>query len=221
MSALPVALLLLADGRLPAGGHVHSGGVEQAVDTGRITDLASLGAWLVERTATLGAVEATLAAAAVLHGEDPDRLVAEADARNPVPALRDAARARGRALVRVAEGAFGPLDVPARSRDPGLPLAVATGVVVAALGHGPREAAVLVLHGGVAEPAQAAVRRLGLDPVGITRVLARLGPTIDATAEVAAACATMPSTAWPAPATPAFDLAAVTHAARDDRYFAT
>lgn len=34
------ALLVLADGRFPAGGHAHSGGAEAAVRAGRITDAA-------------------------------------------------------------------------------------------------------------------------------------------------------------------------------------
>ncbi|MDF3148653.1 urease accessory protein UreF, partial [Streptomyces sp. T21Q-yed] len=36
------ALLVLADGRFPAGGHAHSGGAEAAVKAGRITGAASL-----------------------------------------------------------------------------------------------------------------------------------------------------------------------------------
>jgi urease accessory protein UreF len=37
------ALLLLADGRLPSGSHVHSGGIEAAVTDGRVHDHGSLG----------------------------------------------------------------------------------------------------------------------------------------------------------------------------------
>ncbi len=55
-------LLLLADGRLPTGGHVHSGGVEEAVNDGRIRDVASLRDYLVGRLATSGRVDAGLAA---------------------------------------------------------------------------------------------------------------------------------------------------------------
>ena len=48
------ALLTLADSRLPAGGHAHSGGVEQAVAAGLVTDAASLEAFLRRRLATAG-----------------------------------------------------------------------------------------------------------------------------------------------------------------------
>ncbi|NEB86732.1 urease accessory protein UreF, partial [Streptomyces anulatus] len=36
------ALLVLADGRFPAGGHAHSGGAEPAVAGGRVRDADSL-----------------------------------------------------------------------------------------------------------------------------------------------------------------------------------
>jgi hypothetical protein len=39
------ALLVLADGRFPAGGHAHSGGAEEAVKAGRITGAESLEGW--------------------------------------------------------------------------------------------------------------------------------------------------------------------------------
>lgn len=58
------ALLLLADGRLPAGGHAHSGGVEAAVSAGRVHDLTTLGSFLRGRLATTGLVNAAFAAAA-------------------------------------------------------------------------------------------------------------------------------------------------------------
>ncbi|WP_433124461.1 urease accessory protein UreF [Micromonospora sp. CA-240977] len=60
----PSLLLLLADGRFPAGAHAHSGGLEAAVAAGRVRDLASLEAFLVGRLATAGLVGAAFAAAA-------------------------------------------------------------------------------------------------------------------------------------------------------------
>jgi len=61
---MTAALLTLADSRLPAGGHAHSGGVEQAVAAGLVHDPASLAAFLLRRLQTSGAVAAGLAAVA-------------------------------------------------------------------------------------------------------------------------------------------------------------
>ncbi|MEV7988668.1 urease accessory UreF family protein [Micromonospora sp. NPDC085948] len=62
--ATPSLLLLVADGRFPAGAHAHSGGLEAAVAAGRVTDLATLEAFLAGRLATAGLVGAAFAAAA-------------------------------------------------------------------------------------------------------------------------------------------------------------
>src|SRR3546814_1292871 len=51
------ALLLLADGRLPAGGYAHSGGLEPTVHTQGLTDAAGLERFLEGRAATAGLVE--------------------------------------------------------------------------------------------------------------------------------------------------------------------
>ncbi len=48
-------LLTLADSRLPTGGHVHSGGVEEAVTSGLLTDVATV----LERANTHGATTVT------------------------------------------------------------------------------------------------------------------------------------------------------------------
>ncbi|MFC4059467.1 urease accessory protein UreF [Planomonospora corallina] len=64
---LNAALLLLADSRLPAGGHGHSGGAEQAVTDGTVRDLPTLEAFLRGRLATAGLTAACLAAAACAH----------------------------------------------------------------------------------------------------------------------------------------------------------
>jgi urease accessory protein len=95
-------LLTLADSRLPTAGHAHSGGVEEAVTSGLVVDLATLGAYLRRRIRTHGLVTASVAAA--LHAATPtigdaDR---ETDARTPAPAARQALRAQGRGLARLA-----------------------------------------------------------------------------------------------------------------------
>jgi urease accessory protein len=79
-------LLLLADGRFPAGGHAHSGGIEAAVMAGRVTGADTLEAFLAGRLATAGRVAAGLAAAAAAGVHDLERLDAEAAARMPSPA---------------------------------------------------------------------------------------------------------------------------------------
>ena len=90
-------LLTLADSRLPTGGHVHSGGVEEAVTSGLVVDLVTLRAYLRRRIRTHGLVTASLATAVqagLLAISDADR---ETHARTPAPAARQASRTQGRA----------------------------------------------------------------------------------------------------------------------------
>ena len=51
------ALLLLADGRFPSGGHAHSGGAEPSVGVGDISDLVSLRQFVRGRLGTTGHVD--------------------------------------------------------------------------------------------------------------------------------------------------------------------
>ncbi|MCZ4125237.1 urease accessory protein UreF, partial [Streptomyces sp. H39-S7] len=53
-TAARAALLMLADGRFPAGGHAHSGGGEAAVTAGLIHDPATLAAFCRGRLHTTG-----------------------------------------------------------------------------------------------------------------------------------------------------------------------
>src|SRR4051812_23599263 len=180
------ALLLLADGRLPSGGHAHSGGLEAQVAAGRVRDVDGLAAFLRGRLATAGLVCAAFAAAACARTAEWPDLDAGLDARTPSPALRKASRAQGRALVRAGR-AMWPLTAiprepatsyaPAIPRDPHQPIAL--GALAAAAGLSPAEAAVASAHGTVTGPASAAVRLLGLDPYAVHGVLAGLAPACD------------------------------------------
>lgn len=109
------ALLVLADGRFPAGGHAHSGGAEAAVHAGRITGAASLEEFCRGRLHTAGLVAAALAASAAL-GVDPAALDVAADARTPSPALRAAARRLGRQLLRAVRAAWPGAELDALGR---------------------------------------------------------------------------------------------------------
>ena len=57
-------LFLLADSRLPSGGHGHSGGVEALVDRGLVRSVDDLALFLDGRIRTGGRVVAAAAAAA-------------------------------------------------------------------------------------------------------------------------------------------------------------
>ena len=208
---MTAALLTLADSRLPAGGHTHSGGVEQAIAAGVVHDPGSLATFLRRRLVTAGAVAAGLAAAACA-GEDLAVLDAEADARTPSPALRAASRQQGRGLVRVGRRAWpsGAWDaLPAQPHHP-----VALGVAAAAGGLTPRDAAQAAAYLSVSGPATAAQRLLAMDPLTVAAVTARLAPEIDAVADSA-------TDELPAATDPLLDLLAEVHVARTDRYFAS
>jgi urease accessory protein len=214
---MTAALLTLADSRLPAGGHAHSGGIEQAVAAGVVTDPRSLETFLRRRLATSGAVAAGLAAAGCTAAGDPrrlDGLDAEADARTPSPALRTASRQQGRGLVRVGRRAWpSPLwkALPALPHHP-----LALGVAAAAGGLPARDAASAAAYLSVSGPATAAQRLLAMDPLTVAAVTARLAPDIDAVAAAATGAAQLP-----APTDPLLDLLAEVHAARKDRFFAS
>src|SRR4051794_36604326 len=56
-------LLLVADGRFPAGGYAHSSGLEQSVERGRVHDEDSMRAFLAGNLATSARTAACFAAA--------------------------------------------------------------------------------------------------------------------------------------------------------------
>ncbi|MEV4746761.1 urease accessory UreF family protein [Streptosporangium sp. NPDC049248] len=228
------ALLLLADSRLPAGGHGHSGGAEEAVRIGAIRDLAGLAAFLRGRLATAGLVTAALAAAACDLGASPaaatgrsewTRLDAEADARISSPAQREASRTQGRLLLRTSRRIWPSpvLDTLAGALPQGAHHPLALGAVAAVAGCSPAEAALAAAYTSVTGPATAAVRLLGLDPVAVHRLLADLAPAVER------AAATVPTggearweacwEALPAHASPALDLLAEHHIRADMRLF--
>jgi urease accessory protein len=213
---MTASLLTLADSRLPAGGHAHSGGVEQAIAAGVVTDVGSLATFLRRRLTTSGAVAAGLAAAVCQAAGDPEVLAAldgEADARTPSPALRAASRQQGRGLVRVGRQAW---PSPAWDALPGRPHhPIALGVAAAAGGLTPQDAASAAAYLSVSGPATAAQRLLAMDPLTVAAVTARLSPAVD---EVAAAAV---AAGLPAATDPLLDLLAEVHAARKDRLFAS
>ncbi|MFE9438922.1 urease accessory protein UreF [Streptomyces sp. NPDC006602] len=220
------ALLVLADGRFPAGGHAHSGGAEAAVKAGRVTGGESLESFCRGRLHTAGRVSASLAAAAVL-GVNPVELDAAADARTPSPALRVAARKLGRQLMRAARAAWpsGELDALAREFPKGAHQPVVLGVAGRAAGLGALDAAYCAAYESVSGPASATVRLLSLDPFDATAVLARLAPELDRVADQAVEAARKVVDegvdALPAASAPLLEISAEVHAAWAVRLFAS
>jgi urease accessory protein len=177
-------LLTLADSRLPTGGHVHSGGVEEAVTSGLVVDLTTLRAYLRRRIRAHGLVTASLAAAVhvgSLSIPDADR---ETDARTPAPAARQASRAQGRGLVRLARRVWPDDDWHALGTTPHL--AVAAGAVGAASGLNPEQTALSVVYTTMTGSATAAQRLLALDPADVAALTFELAPLCEATAAEAA-----------------------------------
>ena len=209
-------LLVLADGRLPSGGHAHSSGLETAVASGRVRDVEDVDGFLRGRLATSGLVAAVFAAACCARTEKWSSLDHGLDARTPSPALRKASRAQGRALMRAGRAMWPVRDV---GRDPHHPIAL--GALAAAAGLGPAEAAVAAAHGTVTGPASAAVRLLGLDPYAVHALLARLAPECDRIAADAASRINDPVDDLPAAGAPLLDIGAELHATWEVRLFAS
>ncbi|GAA2462789.1 urease accessory protein UreF [Streptomyces macrosporus] len=220
------ALLILADGRFPAGGHAHSGGMEAAVASGGVHDAAGLEAFCRGRLHTAGLTAAGLAAAAAT-GYDPLALDEAADIRTPMPTLRRIARRLGRQMMRAARATWpsADLDHLVHHRPQGAHQPVVLGVAARAAKLTPLDAAHAAVYESVGGPATAAVRLLSLDPLEATAVLARLADDLDTVADAAAAIAERVTvegvTVLPAASAPLLDITAEQHAAWTVRLFAS
>jgi urease accessory protein len=179
------ALLTLADSRLPIGGHVHSGGAEEAVTSGVVHDLATVEAYLLRRIRSSGAVAGSIAAAVASGLLDPRSADFETDARTPSPAARSASRAQGRGLLRLAKHTWPHRDWSLLGPRPHLP--VVSGVVAEVTELGTHETALVQIYTAMTGSAIAAQRLLALDPADVAACTFRLTAECDRTAEAVAA----------------------------------
>jgi urease accessory protein len=218
------ALLLLADGRFPAGGYAHSGGLEEAIRVGRVRGLVGLEGFLRGRAATTGLVSAAFAAAGCHTftagvAEQFDVLDAELDARMPSPTLRDVSRTLGRQMRRAVARMRPDTGLDGLGRAPHQPLVL--GAAAAVFGAKPRDAAVAALYESVTGPATASVRLLSVDPFDVHAVLGNLTGLLDELAAAAASHATSCPDELPAANAPLLDIAAEHHRRTKVRLFAS
>ncbi|KAA1251885.1 Urease accessory protein UreF [Mycobacterium simiae] len=177
----PLATLLtLADSRLPTGAHVHSGGLEEAVGSGTVTNLVTLEAFLKRRIRTHGLVTASIAVAVQLGDLALDDADQETDARTPAPAAREASRKQGRGLVRLARLIWPDPTWDDLGRRPHL--AVAAGRVGALSGLPTEDNALHVVYTTMTGSATAAQRLLALDPAEVAALTFRLSGLCEQTA---------------------------------------
>ncbi len=208
---MDVIALVLADSRFPGGGHVHSGGLEEAAARGLVTDVSSLHLFVAGRLRTAGELAAVFAAAAVKCHEWSE-LDSELDARTPSPAQREASRAQGRATARAGKRAWpSPVLDDLLAATPRPHHAVVLGALTGIAGGSSGDAAITAAYLSVSGPASAAIRLLGLDPFAVNASVSSLAAGIEAVAARAVAACGLPPADLPAPGAPGLDLLAEAH----------
>jgi urease accessory protein len=212
-------LLVLADGRLPVGGHTQSSGLEPASLAGLIADQAP--GLLATRLRTVVRVEAGAAVVArnvALSGRPLAPVVMAWAARTPGAAARQASLDLGRGLLRLmrrhwpdalATILLGEVDPP--------PRAVTYGALGAAAGLTAEQTALLVAYDDAQTLASAAPKLFPLDPGTATGWVLGAGTAV---AEVVAAVADLTDPAdIPADAAPTLEAWVEAHAHQPRRLF--
>lgn len=174
------SLLLLTDGRFPDGSHAHSHGLEAAVGAGRVHDPASLADYVTGRLWTTGRTDATAARLAAA-GTDPDALDAAWCVRTPSAAARATSRSLGRALARTAARVVPHRPITLSDGQPPVQ-PIALGLLAAAVGCTPDEAALASAHSTAATLSAAGLRLLSLDPFDVAAVLHDLRSDVEGVA---------------------------------------
>lgn len=225
-SAVSVAALVLADGRLPTGGHAHSAGLEPALAGGlRAEQIID---YIAVRLSTVGITEAATAVlsrrAWVDHNEfigDEDSIGAIIDAfyaRTPSAPLRAASEQLGRGMFRLARRLW-PDDarLDALAKVATLPRPVALGVVAAICGLSDAQTARTSLYDDVQTVAYAAPKLLPTDPVEPVRWVLASSHAIERSVTTAVEVTSVAT--LPALTAPELEIWSIDHAHRTRRIF--
>ncbi len=214
--------LLLADGRFPAGGYAHSGGLEQACNDGLTAD--EVAAYLRARLHAVAAPECALAVAAGRETEVDGLLLLddEAAARMPSPVLRAVSQRLGSQLLRTASVVWPDAGLPRayRAASTSTPRPVAFGVVAMAAGLDELELARGFLYDDATMVTAAAAKLLPVDVLSMTRLLVELEEDIERLA-LAAVSLNLPPRELPSAFAPLLELRSLAHGRREGRLFAS
>jgi urease accessory protein len=191
--------MMLADARLPVGGHVHSGGLEPALRAGM--PASDVPDYLIGRASTTSLVEAGTAVVArhrVLLAEDDLHALGSAladierawAARTPSRTLREVSRALARGYVRFARTVWPqhPAVVVCDSLPGGVARPVILGVVAAAAGIDAAALVRLVVYDDAQSVAAAMLKLEPLDPATpagwVLAACAAAEPSVDRVAAI-------------------------------------
>lgn len=169
MTSAELVALMLADGRLPTGGHTQSAGLEPAVRAGLGADgnqLADVENYARDRLRTITRVEAGAAVVArhlVLKGAAVACVERAWAARTPSQALRAASRRQGRAYVRLATRVW-PAVLEHLDKDAEIARPVVVGVVAAVTGLSAEQTARLIGYEDAQTVVAASLKLLPVDP---------------------------------------------------------
>ncbi len=214
--------LMLADARLPTGGHTQSAGLEPAVLAGLADDGRALGdveAYARDRQRTVVRVEAGTAVvtrSVVLAGGDPLDVVPHWAARTPSRAQRASSGRMGRGYLRLAERIW-PAVLDHLPRDAEVARPVVLGVIGAVTGLDAAQVARLTAYDDAQTVVAASLKLLPVDPAAAAGWLVALHPDLEACVEAVAGLTDPESI--PACGAPLVDLYAEQHATAKMRLF--
>jgi urease accessory protein len=184
MGSPELVAMMLADARLPTGGHTQSAGLEPAVRAGLGADgnkLEEVEQYARDRLRTITRVEAgTAVVARQLIGSalELEALECTWAARVPSQVLRDVSRRQGRAYLRLA-GRVWPRVLLHLQADAAIPRPIVVGVVAAVNGLSAAQTARLIAYDDAQTVVAASLKLLPVDPADAACWLAALHPDIE------------------------------------------